>query len=71
MSGARALILDGIDDHAQVPNSPTLDLTSQVTLAAWVRPTQVATQYLVKKAIQGTTVVTSSRSRAPARRSSA
>jgi hypothetical protein len=50
-----ALILDGVDDHAQVPNSATLDITSQITLATWVRPQQVGTQYLVKKAIQGAT----------------
>jgi hypothetical protein len=34
-----ALSFDGVDDYASVPDSPGLDLTSTMTLEAWVRPT--------------------------------
>ena len=35
----RAITFDGIDDLVTVPDSATLDLTTAMTLEAWVRPT--------------------------------
>jgi hypothetical protein len=34
----RALTFDGVNDIVNVPDSPTLDLTSAVTMEAWVNP---------------------------------
>ncbi len=45
-----ALDLDGAGDYALVPDDPSLDITDEITLAMWVRPRVVGTQYLVKKA---------------------
>ena len=47
-----ALQLTGAD-YVTVPDSPALDLTTRMTVAAWVRPQVAATQYVVKKASQG------------------
>jgi len=50
-----ALDLDGTGDYALAPDDPSLDVTDEITLAAWVRPRVTGTQYLVKKAtINGT-----------------
>jgi large repetitive protein len=46
-----ALNLNGTSQYATAPDSASLDITSAITLAAWVRPEKVATQYLIKKAI--------------------
>lgn len=35
----RALVFDGVDDYVSVPDSSSLNLTTGVTLEAWVRPT--------------------------------
>ena len=32
-----ALSFDGIDDYVEVPDSPDLDMTSGITIAAWVK----------------------------------
>ena len=45
-----ALNLDGTGDYALVPDDASLDITSNITLAAWVKPGKLGTQYLVKKA---------------------
>jgi len=34
----KGLLLDGIDDHVQVPASPSLAITSTLTLEAWIFP---------------------------------
>ena len=33
-----AISFDGIDDFAEIPDSPSLDITSQITITAWVYP---------------------------------
>jgi large repetitive protein len=50
-----ALDLDGSTQYATAPDSASLDITSAITLAAWVRPEKAGTQYLVKKAINNNT----------------
>ncbi|MCK6211008.1 hypothetical protein KZX45_10675 [Georgenia sp. EYE_87] len=45
-----ALVLDGSSGYAQVPDNASLDLSGAMTVAAWVRPQVLATQYVVKKA---------------------
>jgi glucose/arabinose dehydrogenase len=35
-----SLRLDGVDDYVAVPHSPSLNLTTQLTLAAWIKPEQ-------------------------------
>jgi len=46
-----ALDLNGTSDHVRVPDDATLDITGEITLAAWIKPEKVGTQYLVKKAV--------------------
>ncbi|HEY6866003.1 MAG TPA: LamG domain-containing protein, partial [Candidatus Eisenbacteria bacterium] len=50
-----ALSFDGANDYAQVPADSRLDITSAITIAAWIRPARVATQDVVKKAVNGGT----------------
>jgi len=50
--GDYALDLDGAGDYALVPDDASLDITDAITLAAWVKPGEQATQYIIKKAIQ-------------------
>jgi chitodextrinase len=40
-----SLVFDGVDDWVTVGDSPTLDLTSGMTLEAWVRPSTLGTQW--------------------------
>ena len=51
----QAIRFDGTGDYAVVPDASSLDLSSAITIAAWVRPEKLATQYLVKKATNGGT----------------
>jgi uncharacterized repeat protein (TIGR01451 family) len=51
--GNYALDLDDNSDYALVPDDPSLDIADQITIMAWIKPEQVATQDLIKKAIQG------------------
>lgn len=37
----QALHFDGVDDYVQIPDSNSLDLTDQITIAAWVKPDSV------------------------------
>ncbi|NQZ99305.1 MAG: metallophosphoesterase, partial [Myxococcales bacterium] len=39
--------------YVTVSNDSTLDITGDITLAAWIQPTQKQTQYLIKKARHG------------------
>ncbi len=49
-----AIATNGVDQRVTVPDNNDLDLTSAITISGWVQPTVVGTQYLVKKARQGT-----------------
>ncbi len=53
----KALSLSGTGQYAVVPNSASLDITSTITLAAWIKPTKTSayTQYIIKKVIGTTT----------------
>ena len=44
-----ALLFDGVDDQVIVPDAPSLDLTDQLTLAAWVKPDPTGNRYVVGK----------------------
>ncbi len=50
-----ALTFSGSGQYATVPHGAQFDLTNAITIAAWVRPGQVGTQDLVKKAVNGAT----------------
>ena len=47
----QAIRFDGTGDYATVPDSASLDMTTAVTMAAWVKPEKIGTQYLIKKAV--------------------
>ena len=51
----QAIRFDGSGDYAVVPDASSLDISGAITIAAWVRPEKLATQYLVKKATNGGT----------------
>jgi hypothetical protein len=51
----KALKLNGSTQFASVPDNSSLDITGALTLAAWIRPEQAATQYVIKKAEQNST----------------
>ncbi|MCB9333943.1 MAG: DNRLRE domain-containing protein, partial [Lewinellaceae bacterium] len=53
----QALNLDGSTQYATVPDAASLDITTAITLAAWIKPAGSAfsTQYIIKKATQGGT----------------
>ncbi|WP_266204893.1 LamG-like jellyroll fold domain-containing protein [Pontibacter kalidii] len=51
----QALQLNGSSQYATVPDNTSLDITGSITLAAWIKPEKVATQYLLKKATQSGT----------------
>ncbi|PFG38837.1 concanavalin A-like lectin/glucanase superfamily protein [Georgenia soli] len=48
-----SLVLDGSGGYVQVPDADSLDVSAAMTVAAWVRPQVLATQYVVKKAVVG------------------
>lgn len=49
----QGLQLDGTTQSAKAVNSTSLNPTNAITLAAWVRPQQTATQNIIKKAVNG------------------
>lgn len=50
-----SLAFNGSTDYATILDNVNLDISTAITIAAWVRPEQYATQDLVKKAINGST----------------
>jgi len=51
----QALKLDGTSQYATAPNSLSLSPTNSITIAAWIKPEQIATQYVIEKAAKGST----------------
>ncbi|GEM_PF-2763497 len=51
--GDYAIDLNGTSQYALVPDNSSLDIANQITITAWIRPEQYATQDLIKKATQG------------------
>ncbi len=49
----QALALDGTSQYGSVADDPSLDITDAITIAAWIKPDAAGTQYLVKKAVNG------------------
>jgi len=47
---ALALALDGTSQYALVPDDPLLDLTSQITMSAWIKPSKLGTANVIAKA---------------------
>ncbi len=45
-----ALGFDGNNDHVLVPDAPSLDIGTNITLSAWVKPAKTDTQYVIRKA---------------------
>ena len=54
----QAIRFDGTGDYATVPDSASLDISSAITMAAWVKPEKTATQNLIKKAVTAGTPLT-------------
>ena len=48
-----AISLNGTSQYGSTPDEASLDIANQITLAAWIKPEQYATQDLVKKATNG------------------
>jgi VCBS repeat-containing protein len=53
VDGGYAIDLNGTSQYAQVLDNSSLDIADQITILAWIRPEQYATQDLIKKATQG------------------
>ena len=51
----QAIRFDGTTDYATVADNSSLDISGAITMAAWVKPEKIATQYLIKKATMGAT----------------
>ena len=51
----KALNFDGSTQYVQVPDANSLDITGDITIAAWEKPEEVKTQDVVKKAVNGAT----------------
>lgn len=45
----QAYLFDGVDDKILAPHDATLDPTGQISVAAWVLPLEVKSQYLINK----------------------
>ena len=51
----QAIFLNGNNQYAIAPSTPSLNITDAITLAAWIMPAKKGTQYIIKKAIHGST----------------
>jgi uncharacterized protein (DUF362 family) len=54
-----ALVFDGVDDYAEMPDSPSLDITGAVTIEAWVRFETIQSDWRVVAGKVNTTLNTS------------
>ena len=50
-----ALLLASSSSRLQVPDNDSLDITGPITIAAWIRPTTVGTQYVISKNVKSST----------------
>lgn len=50
-----ALLLASSSSRLQVPDNDSLDITGPITIATWIRPTTMATQYVVSKNVKAGT----------------
>ena len=44
-----AYYFDGVNDSIRVSDSPELDIINQITMAAWIAPSQQKTQHIIRK----------------------
>jgi VCBS repeat-containing protein len=51
--GSGGLVLSAANQRVVVANSPSLEISNAITIAAWIAPTSKSTQSVVTKAIQG------------------
>jgi len=51
----KALSFDGVDDYVEVPDSPSLDVTTELTIVAWIYTTSDNRQGIATKRTGGTT----------------
>jgi hypothetical protein len=51
----KALLFNGSSQYVQIPDANILDITGDITIAAWEKPAEVKTQDVVKKAVNGAT----------------
>lgn len=52
-----ALNFNGSSQYVQIPDSSSLDITGDISIVAWVKPLEVKTQDVVKKAVTTGTLV--------------
>ncbi|UCD13343.1 MAG: type IV pilin, partial [Thermoplasmatales archaeon] len=45
VNGTTALSYDGIDDYVEVPDDPSLDITDEITIEAWMKPLENSEGY--------------------------
>lgn len=55
IQGPFSFDLDGTGDYALAPDSPSLNITTAITMATWIKPSAYGTQDLIKKAVNGGT----------------
>ena len=51
----QALVLNGTDQYATTPDTGDLDITGNITVAAWIKPESAGTEGIVKKGVTGGT----------------
>jgi hypothetical protein len=51
--GTYALDLNGTTQYALAPDDASLDLTNNITMAAWIKPEEYATKSIINKAVNG------------------
>ncbi len=56
-NAGKALHFDGTNQYVKVPDASSLHITGDITIAAWVKPEEVKTQDVVKKAVTTGTYV--------------
>ncbi len=44
-----ALKFNGLDQYARIPDAPSLDITEEITVAAWIQPGKISSQKIMLK----------------------